>query len=152
MAPKFNLQNVLDVRHRNVEMFEIELGRLMAAQQQTEEHLTALREVHVNLLEQLNNAQTGDVDLLKSSWLRLNILQVNAYIENTVLQLMNLTHQVEDKRSELVKAKQSEETLEILKRKRHEIYLAEQVEIEARVQDDIYIARAFRNQQQGVQG
>jgi hypothetical protein len=37
-----------------------------------------------------------------------------------------------------------------LKKKRQEIYLAEQVQIEARAQDDIYIARAFRNQQQGV--
>jgi hypothetical protein len=50
----------------------------------------------------------------------------------------------------LVKAKQDEETLEILKKKRHEIYMAEQIQIEARAQDDIYIARAFRNQQQGV--
>jgi flagellar biosynthesis chaperone FliJ len=57
---------------------------------------------------------------------------------------------VEDKRAELVAAKQSEETLEILKRKRHEVYLAEQLQIESRAQDDIYIAQAFRNQQQGA--
>jgi hypothetical protein len=40
--------------------------------------------------------------------------------------------------------------LEILKRKRHEVYTAEQVQIEAHAQDDIYIAQAFRNQQQGA--
>jgi flagellar biosynthesis chaperone FliJ len=49
-----------------------------------------------------------------------------------------------------VAAKQSEETLEILKRKRYEVYLAEQLQIESRAQDDIYIAQAFRNQQQGA--
>lgn len=150
MAPKFSLQNVLDVRHRKVELHEIELGKLMAAQQEMEQQLESLREVHADLLEQLNTAQSGDVDLLKSSWIRLNIVQVNAYIENTILQLMSFHKQVEDKRNELVKAKQSEETLDILKRKRHEVYLAEQAEIEARIQDDIYIARAFRNQQQGA--
>jgi|WetSurMetagenome_2_1015567.scaffolds.fasta_scaffold461223_2 flagellar export protein FliJ len=150
MAPKFSLQNVLDVRHRKVELFEIELGKLMAAQQEAEQQLVSLRAVHDDLLEQLNAAQCGDIDLLKISWIRLNIVQVNSYIENVILQLMSLNKQVEDKRGELVKAKQSEETLEILKRKRHESYLAEQVEIEARIQDDIYIARAFRNQQQGV--
>lgn len=150
MAPKFSLQNVLDVRHRNVELFEIELGRLMAAQQEMEQQLESLRAVHDDLLEQLNVAQLGDIDMLKISWIRLNIVQVNSFIENTILQLMSLNKQVEEKRGELVKAKQSEETLEILKRKRYESYLAEQVEIEARMQDDIYIARAFRNQQQGA--
>jgi flagellar export protein FliJ len=150
MAPKFSLQNVLDVRHRNVELFEIELGRLMAARQEMEQQLESLRAVHDDLLEQLNVAQLGDIDMLKISWIRLNIVQVNSFIENTILQLMSLNKQVEEKRGELVKAKQSEETLEILKRKRYESYLAEQVEIEARMQDDIYIARAFRNQQQGA--
>jgi flagellar export protein FliJ len=150
MALKFALQNVLDLRHRKVELHEIELGRLMSARQRTEMELASLRELHINLLDQLNTAQTDDIDLLKSNWIRLNILQVNALIENTVLQLINLNKEVENKRNELVQAKQSEETLEILKRKRHEVYLAEQVEIEARIQDDIYIARAFRNQQQGA--
>jgi flagellar export protein FliJ len=150
MAPKFSLQNVLDVRHRNVELFEIELGKLLAARKETELQLVSLREVHADLLDQLNAAQSGDVDLLQSGWIRLNIVQVNAYIEDTTLQLASLNHQVAEKRNELVKAKQSEETLEILKRKRYETYLAEQIEIEARMQDDIYIARAFRNQQQGA--
>lgn len=150
MAPKFSLQNVLDVRHRNVELFEVELGKLIIAQQEMEQQLASLRHVHLDLLDQLNTAQSGDVDLLKSNWIRLNIAQVSAYIDNTVLQLMNISHQVEEKRDELVKARQSEETLEILKRKRYEIFLAEQVEIEARMQDDIYIAQAFRNQQQGA--
>lgn len=150
MAPKFSLQNVLDVRHRKVEMFEIELGKLLAAQQQLELQLASLQEYQKGLQEQLNTAQSGDIDLVKTNLLRQNITQVNSYIKETTQQLSRLQMDVENKRTELVKAKQSEETLEILKRKRHESYLAEQVEIEARVQDDIYIARAFRNQQQGA--
>lgn len=150
MAPNFSLQNVLDVRHRKVELFEIELGRLLAARQEMELRLASLHEVQRDLLEQLNAAQSGEIDLLQSGWIRLNIVQVNQYIEDTALQLASLDRQAEEKRNELVKAKQSEETLEILKRKRYETYLAEQVEIEARIQDDIYIARAFRNQQQGA--
>jgi flagellar export protein FliJ len=147
MAPKFSLQNVLDVRHRKVELYEIELGQMLTLQQQAEEQLVALREGQKNLQEQLDSAQSGEIDLLMSNWIRLNIVQTNALIENTLLQLLHIKKDVELKRNELVKAKQSEETLEILKRKRYEGYLAEQAEIEARIQDDIYIARAFRNQQ-----
>ena len=67
-----------------------------------------------------------------------------------MIELKKQAKEIEEKRTYLVQAKQSEETLEILKRKRHEIYTAEQIQIEAQVQDDIYIARAFRNQQQGA--
>ena len=150
MTPIFSLQNVLDVRHRKVELHEIELGKLMTTQKQLEMQLLSLREFRENLLDELNNVQSGDIDLVKCNLLRLNILQVNTYIENATVQLSKLNIQVDDKRRELVKAKQSEETLEILKRKRHEVYLADQVEKEARQQDDIYIARAFRSQQQGA--
>jgi len=150
MAPKFSLQNVLDLRHGKVELFEIELSKLLAAQQETEMRLVSLQEFQRDLLDQLRDAQLGEIDLSKISLLRLNILQVNTYIESVSLELARQTHEVKEKRAQLVEAKQSEETLEILKRKRHEVYLAEQVQTEARALDDIYIAQAFRNQQQGV--
>jgi len=150
MAPKFSLQNVLDVRHGKVELLEVELGKLMLAQQEVELQLSTLHEFHKNLLEELAIVQLGDIDLTKSSLLRLNLSQVNGYIKRLTVELVRRKKDVEEKRADLVKAKQAEETLEILKRKRHEIYLAEQVQIEGRMQDDIYIAQAFRNQQQGV--
>ena len=150
MAPKFSLQNVLDIRHGKVELLEIELGKLLTAQQETEMRLASLQEFQRDLLDQLRDAQLGEIDLSKLSLLRLNILQVNTYIESVSLELARQNHEVKEKRAELVQAKQSEETLEILKRKRHEVYLAEQVQIEARAQDDIYIAQAFRNQHQGA--
>jgi flagellar export protein FliJ len=150
MAPKFSLQNVLDIRHGKVELLQIELGKLLAAQQETESRLLALQEFQRELLNQLSMAQLGEMDLVKINLLRLNVLQAGAYIESLTLELAQQKQAVEDKRAELVAAKQSEETLEILKRKRHEVYLAEQIQIESRAQDDIYIAQAFRNQQQGV--
>ena len=150
MAPKFSLQNVLDVRHGKVELLQIEFSKLLAAQQETEMKLSSLREFQQSLLEQLKDAQLGEMDLSKISLLRLNIVQVNAYIENVSLDLARINRVVQEKKTELIKAKQSEETLEILKRKRHEVYLAEQVQIESHAQDDIYIAQAFRNQQQGA--
>ncbi len=150
MAPKFSLQNVLDVRHGKVELHQIELSKLLVAQHETEKRLMSLKEFQRDLLEQLRDAQYGEIDLSKVSLLRMNILQVNSYIENISLELARLNHQVREKKTELIEAKQAEETLEILKRKRNEVYIAEQVQIESRLQDDIYIARAFRNQQQGV--
>ena len=150
MAPKFSLQNVLDIRHGKVELLQIDLSKFLNALQETEARLFSLQEFQVELLEELRLAQSGEIDLIKINLLRLNILRVNAYIESVTLELARQKQAVQDKRAELVTAKQSEETLEILKRKRHEVYLAEQLQIESRAQDDIYIAQAFRNQQQGA--
>jgi flagellar export protein FliJ len=150
MAPKFSLQNVLDIRHGKVELLQIELGKLLAAQKETEARLLALQEFQLELVDQLSLAQEGEIDLVQINLLRLNLLQVNTYIESLTMELARQRQAVEDKRTELVTAKQSEETLQILKRRRHEVYLAEQLQVESRVQDDIYIAQAFRNQQQGA--
>lgn len=149
-TPKFSLQNVLDLRHGKVELLEIELGKLMAIHQETKNLQASLGQYLDGLLNQLSTAQTGDIDLHKLNLLRLNILQLTKHIETVNLQLKKQTKDIEDKRSQLVQAKQSEETLEILKRKRNEVYAAEQLQIESQAQDDIYIARAFRNQQQGA--
>jgi flagellar export protein FliJ len=150
MSPKFSLQNVLDLRHGKVELLEIELGKLQSIHQETKNLYISLGQYLESLHDQLSEEQSGDIDLVKLNLLRLNILQLNKHIETVGLQLKKQTKEMEDKRSQLVQAKQSEETLEILKRKRYEVYAAEQVHIEAQAQDDIYIARAFRNQQQGA--
>jgi len=147
MSPKFSLQNVLDLRHGKVELLEIELGKLFAIRQETETLLASMEEVRASLLDQLSDAQCGDIDLVQLNLLRLNILQVGQHIDVLVLELKKQDAEIEKKRNDLVLAKQSEETLKILKQKRHEVYVAEQLQIEAQIQDDIYIARAFRNQQ-----
>ena len=147
MALQFSLQNVLDIRHSKVELLEIELGKLLTAQQKTQLLLNSLREFQVNLLDQLSTAQSGDIDLFKIGMLRLNILEAAKRIEVVSAELEKQAWQIKNKRAELIEAKQAEETLEILKRKRYEAYLVEQVQFESREQDDIYIAQAFRNNQ-----
>jgi flagellar export protein FliJ len=150
MAPKFSLQNVLEIRHGKVELLEIELGKLLSLHQETEALLLSLHERQVCLLDQLSIAQSDEIDLFKITSFRSNILQVNQHIDSVVIELAKQDQNIKGKRAELVKARQDEETLEILKKNRYEVYLAEQVQVEARAQDDIYIAQAFRNQHQGA--
>jgi len=146
MSPKFSLQNVLDLRHGKVELLEIELGKLTAIHQETQDLHSSLKQYQESLLGQLSAAQTGDMDMVEINLLRLNILQINKHIEVVVLELKKQAREIEETRMKLVQAKQAEETLEILKRKRHDVYVAEQLQIESQAQDDIYIARAFRSQ------
>ena len=147
MSPKFSLQNVLDLRHGKVELLEIELGKLHAIQRETQNLLISLANYQEKLLDELSAAQMDEMDMVNINLLRLNILQIGKHMEIVKLELKKQTKAIEDKRAELIQARQSEETLEILKRKRHEVFLAEQIQVEAQAQDDIYIARAFRNQQ-----
>ena len=150
MAPKFSLQSVLDFRHGKVELLEIELGKLVAVYQETLERLEALKLYRSSLISRLGVAQVGDIDLVEINLLRQNLLQAERHIEGVTRELEKQSKAIEAKRAELVAARQSEETLVILKRKRAEVYEAEQMQVEARAQDDIYIARAFRANQQGA--
>lgn len=150
MAPKFSLQNVLDLRHGKVELLEIELGKLLSTRQATETLYLSLLERQASLLERLQVAQSGDIDLFEMNLLRSEGLQITDRLEKLALELARQNQEIKEKRAELIEARQAEETLEILKRKRYEVYQAEQVQLEARAQDDIYIAQAFRNQHLGA--
>ena len=150
MTPYFNLQNVLDVRHRKVEGLEVELSRLMMDQLTTQTLLTSLQDLHKSLMQQMTMAMVGEVDLFTMSVLHTNVLHTTEHIAQVEEDLEKINIKVECKRKELVEAKQAEETLSILKEKRIELYKAEQAQIESRQQDDIYIAQAFRQQHQEV--
>ena len=149
VSPKFSLQNVLDIRHEKVEALEVELGKLLILQQETQRFMKSLQKYQTNLHERLIEAQMGDLDLMELNLLRMNVTEINKHIDAVNIQLKKQEMDIEAKRAKLIEARQSEETLEILKRKRHEVYVAEQIHIEAQTQDDIYIARAFRNQHIG---
>jgi flagellar export protein FliJ len=149
MPPAFNLQSVLDVRHSRVEALEIELSKLLALQNACQTLLDSLQKLEMDLFDRLDAVQSGDMDLIQINVLRANILQNEEHLKQVEEELRKLTRLVNGKRAELVSAKQEEETLQILKRKRIELYNAEQAQIEARVQDDIYIANAFRQRKQG---
>jgi len=150
MTPKFSLQNVLDIRHEKVERLEVELSKALAACQATEDLLLTLQEEHQHYLQALQSAQEGEINLLDLQLLRSTILMLDKQILATMHKLAEQRTAAEEKRIEVIKAKQDEETLEMLKQKRKDAFLEEQALAEARQQDDIYIARAFRNQQQGA--
>jgi flagellar export protein FliJ len=144
MPPTFNLQSVLDVRHSRVEALEIELGKMIALQQEAQKIYEMLLAQQAELFERLEVAQSGELDLFQISVLHANVLQIDEQVKRVAEELAKINALVDAKRGEMVEAKQEEETLQILKRKRIEVFNAEQAIKEARTQDDIYIAQAFR--------
>jgi flagellar export protein FliJ len=150
MPPIFNLQSVLDVRHTRVEALEIEFGKMLALQQEAQKFFDALLLAQADLHDQLASAQTGELDLVQISALRSNILQNDERIKRIGEELEKLNQMVDAKRREMIEAKQDEETLQILKRKRIDLFNAEETLRESRTQDDIYIAQAFRLRQQNT--
>lgn len=144
MAPRFSLQNVLDIRHNQVEAVEIELSNLLARQLELESRLTSLHQVKTHLLDGLAAAMTGEINLHNIHLQQKDLALIIEYIEATAEELQEMIRRVNEKRQELVQAKQSEEMLQVLKRKRIEQYNAEQAQIESRAQDDLYIARGFK--------
>ncbi len=148
MPPAFNLQSVLDVRHSRVEALEIELGKLLALQLNAQNLLAELRSTQRTLMSELAGAQQGEIDLFAISVLRKNIQAIGERMDFVEEKLRQISVEVERKRKELILAKQEEETLQILNRKRIEAYNAEQARLESAVQDDIYIAQAFRQRYQ----
>lgn len=144
MSPKFSLQPVLDYRETRVEILEIELGRLVQSQQRGKTFLEALQSSRKRLLEEMGKQQVGDVDLFVLSRLRSNLQMVNQRIAEQEARLAELAQQIAEKQEEIVVAKQDAEALVKLKEHEIERYRKEEARRENRLQDDIYISRAFR--------
>ncbi len=144
MTPKFSLQPVLDYRETRVEILEIELGRLVQSQQRGKTFLEALQSSRSRLLEEMGKQQVGDIDLFMLSRLRSNLQTVNQRIAEQEARLAELAQKISEKQQEIVLAKQDAEAL--VKLKEHELqrYRKEEAHRENRLQDDIYISRAFR--------
>jgi flagellar export protein FliJ len=147
MAPKFTLQTVLDVRHSKVESLELELATLMQERQEKENHLNSMINAQEKLYKDFHLHMSGDVDLFIVSHLRSNINMLSDQIANTRLEIIELDNRVEEKRLELVAAKQSEESLNILKGKELQRFLDGENEKEKRMQDDLYISRSYKGRQ-----
>ncbi len=148
MPPKFSLQNVLDIRTSKVEGLEVELGKLLAAKQEMEDRLAALYAARTDLLERLFEEQQGEMDLFNLSMLRANIVATDERIRLLMKSLAEQEIKINQKREEIVLAKQEEEMLVILKNKQHDVFMKEQADKEAKQQDDIYISQAFRQRQE----
>jgi flagellar export protein FliJ len=150
MAPRFNLQNVLDIRHSRVESLEIALSELQIKLLRAQEALATQQERQAALLARLSEAQQGDLDLVEINLLHFDILQTDQQVKMAARAVDVAQVEADNKRKELIAARQDEETLQILKRKRIEIYNQEQAMIEARQQDEIYIAQAYRQRMLGA--
>jgi flagellar export protein FliJ len=148
MAPKFSLQPVLDYRHSRVEILEVELGRLVNSQQRSQTFLEALQSTRSRIYDQLTARQQGELDLMMISQLRSNLTAVNDRIAQQQLQLKELERQVQEKRQDVILARQDEEALNTLKKKEDEQRKINQDQQENRQQDDVYIAQAFRRSTQ----
>ncbi len=145
MPPKFSLQSVLDYRHKLVEMLESELAQLLLAQQKARSFLDVLHEALSEINAQIEASQNGDVDLFMAGQLRSNFKVVSDYIAQQKTFLQDLAEKIQAKQTEIIKARQDEEALKKLSAREVERYQEEQAMQEKRVQDDIYIARAYRN-------
>ncbi len=144
MPPKFSLQPVLDYRHNRVEALEIELGQLFARQKEVENQLEMIFFSEAQLWEALNKAQVGDLDIVLLEQLRSQLQNVEQLKEDTKVKLHEIQQRVEDKRQELVCAKQDEEVLVILKDKEVQRFMERQNRSELSMQDDIYISQAYQ--------
>lgn len=150
MPPKFSLQPVLDYRHNRVEVLEVELGRLLQTQKRGQTILEALHDSRGRIINQLKDGQQGDIDLFLVSRLRSSLNNINERITQQETYLVELNYQVQEKRNEVISAKQDDEALQTLKDREVQRYKAEQVQKENRLQDDIYISRAFRQMNSSV--
>ncbi len=145
MPPKFSLQPVLDYRETRVEILEIELGRLLQAQQRGITFLEALESSRDHILEELGKKQTGEIDLYLITRLHSNLDTVNERIVEQQTRLIEIAQQIKEKQQEIVNAKQDAEALVKLKEHEIERYKKEEQKKENRLQDDIYIARAYHH-------
>ncbi len=150
MPPKFSLQTVLDVRHTRVEKLEGELAELVHAQTEGKMLLISLAELQDDQFVQLQELQSGNIDLFRVARLRENIEQTKEKIVQVQEALIIIAEKMEAKRKELVTARQDEEVLDTLRRKEVEEWTQEQDRQERNTQDDIYIARAYRQRPQEV--
>ena len=144
MAPNFSLQSVLDYRHTRVELLEVELGQLLQAHRRGQTFLEALQSSRGRICDELQESQQGELDLFLLGRLQSSLRTVNGRIVEQQLRLEELAGEVENKRLEVVDARQGEESLAILKRKEIERYEEEQLARDSRLQDDIYNTQAYR--------
>lgn len=150
MPPKFTLQTVLDVRHNRVEALEIELSKLLIRLREAEVDLRLEVERREDLFQRLEKEMGGEMDLFAIQYLRFDLKQALNRIEELALEIQDVNRLIEWKRQEIVAARQAEETLEILKEKERVRFVEEQDRRDARFQDDLYIAQAFRQREAGI--
>jgi flagellar export protein FliJ len=146
MAPKFGLQSVLDFRHNRVEALELDFSKLQEARRQGLEMQEQVRQNLADVYARMQTAQEGEIDLFAIQHLHQDSHSIKKQLDQIVDALAVLEGRIEDKRKEIVAARQAEETLNTLKTKEVDRWQAEQLLAEGKQQDNVYIAQAFRRQ------
>lgn len=141
MPPKFTLQAILDYHHNRVEQFEIELGNLNHQKAQIEEVINLLLFKKDEFMDELKHLQTGELDLVAIRQVRSNIDVLEETIEKRMQDLYQMELLIEEKRKELLAAKQDEAVMDNLKEKEIEKYDLKIQAYEKRQQDDIYTSK-----------
>jgi len=141
----FSLQTVLDVKHLMVEGLEIQLAQLRNICMQLLALLETLGRVLDDLFESLKEQkEQEEFDIFLILRHHENINYIEGQIAQAEEELKILEEKIEEKRKELVAARQEEEVLEILKEKEYQLLLDAIEAAERKEVDDIYIARAHR--------
>ncbi len=143
MARKFSLQSVLSYRERTVELLEMQLAGLLAAERDLTILVAQLQATEQELFIDLARQQIGVLDLAAIEQARSQLLHLQRKIRVHRLRLAEVGAQIEARRAELVVAQQARETIEKLKEQEMEAWAAEIARREAVERDDQYIARAF---------
>ena len=94
MSSRFSFQTAQNSRPGTAELHAMESSKLMMARHEMETRLASLRESQRDLLRQLKVAQSDASGASRVSWLRMNIVQVNSYIEGISLELARLNHKL----------------------------------------------------------
>lgn len=144
MVAKFSLQSVLDVRHSRVEGLEIELSQLIQTENEALRHVQELERMQGELYAAMRAARQGEVKLSELALADQELVKLEKRLEEARGHRRRLQEQVDAKRAQLVQARQDEEVLETLKNKEIERQHAEQLRVENRAVDEIYVAQAFR--------
>jgi flagellar export protein FliJ len=150
MPPKYVFQNILDIRHSKVESIEIQLGNAENKLHALEKRKDLFQVMKSGYLEEMRIRMKDEIDVFQLEILRSNVKKVDDSLKRLDVEIADMKKKISLIRMNLVKAKQDEETLEILKEKENEKFLAEMKRIEGNQQDDVYISMAFKNRQQGA--
>lgn len=144
MAIRFSLQAVLDYRQRLAEGLEIELGTLLRTENNARQELNRLISRQRGMLEEIKQILAGMLDIERLDQLHHGLLHMDRQIEQQRQVLAELKAKIQEKRAEVIQARQDKETLEILKEKEAQRLQEKQVRAENNERDNIYISQAYQ--------
>ena len=143
---KFSLQNLLDLRIKQLEEKQIEFGKLQFVLKtmqtklsQLEEELSSSKE---NLLKLLSSKASIDISLINSN--QYYILQKKSDISSQNQLIEEHKIKLEEKQKEMIEANKAKTMLEKLKEKQLKAFLKAIDEIEKKELDEIGIIRFAR--------